>query len=222
MENKSTSYRKKCLSCMRPESSCMCPYIEKISTQTKIVILIHPMEFKKVKNNTGRLTYLSLENSEFIMEEDFTHNKRVNNLIENYNCYVLYPGEEATNLSKNKIPTPKDNVIFVIDATWPCSRKIMKLSKNLQSLPKLSFTTKQESIYEIKKQPKKFHLSTIESTQVLLSLLSEENINKKKLDNFLTPFKKMIEYQKECELDPHKKGYRRRYKETYQDNLTKD
>jgi len=168
------------------------------------------MEFKKVKNNTGRMTYLSLENSEFIMEEDCTNNKRINQLISEYNCYVLYPCEASTNLHTEKIPTDKNNLIFIIDATWPCSRKLMKLSKNLQSLPRLSFNTTQESIYEIKKQPKKFHLSTIESTKVVLECLKDEKISKEKLNRFLDPFKKMIEYQKSCENDPNRTGYRRK------------
>lgn len=211
MENKITSYRKKCLSCMRPETSCMCQYIKKIKTNTKFVILIHPMEFKKVKNNTGRLTYLSLENSEFIMGIDFENNKHVNTLIKDYNAYVLYPGSEAINLSKERMKNNKNNLIFIIDATWPCSKKMMRLSPNLQKLPKVSFSHSEESNYQIKKQPKKFCLSTIESTKVILNCLNNsiEKINSTDLDNFLMPFEKMIEYQISCKLDKNRTGYRK-------------
>lgn len=193
-------------------TSCMCSHVTKIKTNTKFIILIHPMELKKVKNNTGRLTYLSLPNSEFIMGVDFSNDRRVNELICTHNCYILYPGEGSLLLNKESLPKKKKpNLIFIIDATWPCSKKMLKLSSNLQILPKVSFHTQKQSIYQIKKQPKDYCLSTIESTKVVLEQLNgkTEFINQEDLDKFLNPFTEMINYQIKCINDPNLSRYER-------------
>ncbi len=196
----------------------MCPYIEQIETQTKFVILMHPKEFKKVKNNTGRFTHLSLQNSELFIGVDFTDYKRINEIIQTYQSYILFPSKDAHNLSEEPLEQNRRPLaLFLIDSTWACTKSIFKASRNLQALPHLSFTVDRVSKYEIKKQPQSYCLSTIESTQVVLELLVRqgiEDIDAAKLDGFLCPFKKMVEYQKEMISDPksHAVRFRRNVK----------
>lgn len=190
-----------CFKCNRPQTSCMCEYITPIETNTKFVIIMHPKEHRKIKNGTGKFTHLSLKNSEIIIGIDFTNHKRVNELIKNYNCYVLYPDEKAIKLNTQTLSTKKDNLLFIIDSTWPLSRRILKESKNLALLPKVSFESTRESDFKIKTQPKKYCLSTIESTKEIISLLNNhslENVNEDNLKLFIKPFEKMVEYQVEC------------------------
>lgn len=196
--------RKKCYRCYRPLSSCMCEHVHAIKTKTKFVILMHPKEFKKTKNGTGRLTHLSLPNSELYIDVDFSEHKAINALIKNADnlCYVLYPGNNSLNLNTQKVEAKgKQVVIFIIDSTWPCSVKMLRLSRNLQTLRRLSFTHSKSSQFMIKEQPKEFCLSTIESTLTVLELLhaqGSEKIEEGALKHFLDPFKSMVEYQIEC------------------------
>jgi len=196
--------RKKCYRCYRPASSCMCAHVKKIMTKTKFVILMHPKEFKKTKNGTGRLTHLSLPNSELYIDIDFSEHRAINRLINNSEniCYVLYPGKNTLNLNTDKIDTSgKQMVIFIIDSTWPCSVKMLRLSRNLQQLPKMSFTHSKSSQFKIKEQPKEFCLSTIESTLTVLELLNIqgiEEIEHRDFEHFLDPFTSMVDYQLAC------------------------
>jgi len=196
--------RPKCYECYRPLSSCMCSHVKPIKTKTKFVILMHPKEFKKTKNGTGHLTHLSLPNSELYIDVDFSAHKAINALINNDNnlCYVLYPGKNSININTQKIDAVgKQIVIFIIDSTWPCSVKMLRLSRNLQKLPRLSFTHTKTSQFQIKEQPKEFCLSTIESTQTILELLNAqglEQIEEDDLDLFLNPFSAMVNYQINC------------------------
>lgn len=196
--------REKCYRCYRPMSSCMCPHVRAIATRTKFVILMHPKEFKKTKNGTGRLTHLSLPNSELYIDVDFSRHSAVNALIDNPDnlCYVLYPGKNSLNLNTQKIDAEaKAVVIFIIDSTWPCSVKMLRVSQNLQKLPKVSFTHSKSSQFQIKEQPKEFCLSTIESTLTLLELLHAqgiEEIEEGAFASFLEPFTAMVEYQVGC------------------------
>lgn len=182
----------------------MCKFIEKIDTNTMFVILMHPKEYRKTKNGTGHFTNLSLRNSKIFIGIDFTKHTEINNILSNPNLssYVLYPGSETIKLNTQSIKKEnKRNVIFIIDSTWPCSRKILKLSKNLDNLPKISFEHTKSSNFKIKTQPNDYCLSTIESTLCILELLNNhgiENISQKSFDNFLAPFNKMVTYQIDC------------------------
>lgn len=165
---------------------------------------MHPKEFKKTKNGTGRLTHLSLPNSELYIDVDFSEHDAINALIENPDnlCYVLYPGKNALNLNTQSIEHHgKKVVIFIIDSTWPCSVKMLRLSRNLQTLPKISFTHSKSSQFMIKEQPKEFCLSTIESTLCILELLNKqgvESIEEGSFEQFLDPFTAMVNYQIKC------------------------
>jgi len=196
--------REICYTCYRPMDSCSCKNIKnKIETKSKFVILMHPKEYRKTKNGTGFMTRNSLKNSEVIIGIDFTKNKRVNELINNkdYEPYLLYPGEDSIKVNNEKIKNSKAPLIFILDSTWPCSRKMLKSSLNLQKLKKLSFDHSKVSGFKFKQQPKDYCLSTIESTYCLIEQLNEyeiETIKQEYLNDFLLPFNEMVEYQLKC------------------------
>ena len=176
---------------------------------------MHPKEYKKERNGTGRMTKLQLENSEIIVGVDFTENKRVNEILnkENSHSFLLYPGEENFNLSVRNsaeiISFMGDSPhIFILDGTWPCARKMLKMSKNLQELKRVSFDNKIISKFIIKQQPAPLCLSTIESVHTVINLLKDGGFEHCDTKDFLIPFEKMIEHQIECRLDPTKNNYR--------------
>lgn len=195
---------------MRPTSTCICKHTSPIQTKTRFIILMHPKEYKKEKNGTGHMTKLQLENSEIIVGVDFTNNKRVNEILtkENSSSFLLYPGRDNFNLSTRESSEINsfmgDNShLFILDGTWPCARKMLKLSKNLQQLKRVSFDNKIVSKFSIKQQPKSYCLSTIESVYTVLNLLKESDLEQCETKDFLLPFEKMIEYQLEYMLNPN-------------------
>ena len=197
---------------MRPNSSCMCKYTSPVKTNTKFVILMHPMEHRKIKNGSGRLTHLQLTNSEIIVDIDFTKNKKINEILDDKDndCFILYPGRDSINMSQQNPDFKKNRniVVFVIDATWPCAKKMLKLSSNLHDLKKISFDNADKSGFKIKQQPNELCLSTIESTLKVIALLKDYGYETCDTENFLTPFEKMVEYQIDCIKNPHNKSYR--------------
>jgi DTW domain-containing protein YfiP len=175
---------------------------------------MHPKEYKKEKNGTGHMTKLQLENSEIIVGVDFTNNNRVNEILtkEKSSSFLLYPGIDNFNLSKRKSSEINafmgDNpCIFILDGTWPCARKMLKQSKNLQRLKRVSFDNKIQSKFIIKQQPESLCLSTIESVYTVLNLLND-GVEQCDTKDFLVPFEKMIEYQLECIQNPNNNNYR--------------
>jgi len=179
---------------------------------------MHPKEAKKQKVGTGRVSSLLLTNSEIIIGINFTENKQVNSYLESnkYQCFVLYPGELALNLSNKEsslhsLKTYKENIIFVIDGTWPCAKKIMKLSTNINSLPRICFTPSKQSRFVIKHQPDKYCLSTIEALYFTIDSLIQRDLEKKDLpyQQMMDILDYMVKYQKDKASDPTVPGYRK-------------
>ena len=161
------------------------------------------------------MTKLQLENSEIIVGVDFSNNKRVNELLtdDNNSSFLLYPGKENFNLSLRKSSETNSFMgehphIFILDGTWPCARKMLKLSKNLQQLKRVSFDNKIKSKFIIKQQPEALCLSTIESVYTVLNLLKKSGIEQCETNGFLLPFEKMIDSQVKFILNPNPNGYR--------------
>ncbi len=199
---------------MRPTGSCICKYINRIQTKTRFVILMHPKEYKRERIGTGRMTNLQLKNSEIIVDVDFTNNKRVNEILNNEeNCpLLLYPGKDSFNLSVRK---SEDMIsfmgnkphIFILDGTWFCARKMLRLSMNLQKIKRVSFDNSIKSKFIIKQQPQSICLSTIESVYTVLNLLTAGKLEHCETKDFLVPFEKMIEHQIKCFLDPNNNNH---------------
>lgn len=171
------------------------------------------------------MTKLQLKNSEIIVGVDFTNNLRVNEILtKEKNSFLLYPGKDNFNLSIRESSEINSFMgtnphIFILDGTWPCARKMLKLSKNLQNLKRVSFDNKIKSKFIIKQQPNSLCLSTIESVYTVLNLLKEGDLEQCETKDFLIPFEKMIEHQLEYLLNPNSKNYSSTAKKTI---ITKD
>ena len=132
---------------------------------------------------------------------------------ENSSSFLLYPGKDSFNLSVRKSSEiisfmSNDPHVFILDGTWPCARKMLSLSKNLQKLQRLSFDNKIKSKFIFKQQPEALCLSTIESVYTVLNLLTKGELEQCETKGFLVPFEKMIEHQVEYILNPNNKNDR--------------
>ncbi len=175
------SSRPFCLKCLRSERSCLCERIQPFSTSVDFVILMHEMEWRRrLTTGTGLLTHLCLRNSQLAVGVDFGKEPKVLQVLENSHLFpcLLFPGEDAQLVSKPQVArslvTAADGkriVVFLIDATWSCAKKILRLNPFLQELPKLSFSTERLSEYRFKRQPRSECLSTIESVHEFLGTL---------------------------------------------------
>lgn len=188
---------------------------------------MHPKE-TRTKAGTGRLTHLCLSNSEIIVGATFEQHERLDALLadEANHVVLLYPGKEAVNLSvapagdgdsdgggataEALVSAGKRLVVLVLDATWSCARKMLRLSPRLQRLPRIMFTPSAPSRFVIKAQPIEGCLSTLESVHEVLSALARRGLDHyDRPEQLLELFAAMQRYQIECAQDPGRGGYRR-------------
>jgi len=186
-----------------------------MQTRTRIVLLMHTMEYKYQRTGTGRLAVLNLANAEIIPGVAFDQNRRVRALIDDPHNYpvLLYPSPDAINISEipagQEFPLPglgeRQLVVFLIDATWRCAHKVLKESPGLLTLPKLKFQPQTLSRWIIKRQPHDYCLSTIESIHELLLALERAGLDRyPDKERLLSVFMKMQDYQIERTIENHR------------------
>jgi len=173
-----------------------------METRTRFVLLMHPMEYKRIRCNTGRLTCLNLANSEIVPGIGFDEDPRVRALIADpANLPVLlYPGPGAVNVSREGLgslePGGRRLTVFLLDGTWSSAGKMFRQSPSLHVLPRLMFTPSAPSRYYIKRQPKRDCLSTLEAVHELLLALEKAGLDAyPEKERLLAVFAAMQEYQ---------------------------
>lgn len=204
-----------CYRCFWPQPLCWCGSLRPMPTRTRFVFLMHPKEFKQEKAGTGRLTHLCLSNSEIQVGIGFDEHEAVQTLLRDpaNHCVLLYPGPAARNLSRGEL-TPADYagkrlVVLLLDATWACARKMLRLSQTLQTLPRIMFTPTAPSRFIIKQQPQEGCLSTLEAVHETLLALERSGIDAySDATQLLEVFDRMQRYQIECASDPNRNSYR--------------
>lgn len=209
--------RPMCYRCFWPKALCWCSSIQPMETRTHFVFLMHPKEFKEEKAGTGRLTHLCLSNSRIHCGVGFDEHEEVQALLRDPANFpvLVYPGPTALNLSRGQL-TPESLgsrrlVVFLLDGTWSCARKMLRLSPSLQRLPRVMFTPSQPSRFVIKQQPEAGCLSTLEATHELLRALEASGLDRYSLPaQLLGLFDRMQQFQIECAADPTRTGYRRK------------
>ncbi|MBN2246961.1 MAG: DTW domain-containing protein [Candidatus Aminicenantes bacterium] len=211
------NYRDFCYTCRRPKKTCLCSLISPIKTDTHFVLLMHPKESRKQKLGTGRLTHLYLENSLLIEGVDFSDDPEINKICASQEFYpiVLYPGRESQILSENLVKDIRESsrklLVFVIDATWKQAKKIMLLSKNLQSLPQIRVHSEKGSRFYIKTQPGPVCVSTIEAvyyTLVRLKTIGFESEDQS-YEGMMELLDTLCHIQEKYALDISMPGYRK-------------
>jgi DTW domain-containing protein len=197
--------RRRCHTCLQPDFSCYCAWIQPFDPGIEFVILIHPIEMKRRRIATGRMTNLSLLNSHLIMGQVYSHDSQVNRILgdPDRHCVLLYPGRQAANLSYMSpeargliTPPGKQLCVFVIDGTWATAKKTVNQSLNLREMRRLCFTPSHPSNFRVRRQPGPDCFSTIEAVHQTIDLLGPR-AQTREHDRLLLSFDKMIARQLE-------------------------
>lgn len=215
----------RCYKCFKPESACLCKYIEKIDPRVKFLFLMHPKEFKRQRTGTGYLSHASLKDSEVLVDLDFSKNKRLQELLSDskYFPVIMFPGEDALTAKKEGLSDlikDKTLLVMILDATWFCAKKLIEKNSFLLNYPKFSFYGNYTSIFTFKHEPKPEYISTIETCYYFIKELQENNLIDKNInpEPLITVFKEMIKFQLQAEnerilgLRPNTHSYDSKYK----------
>lgn len=183
--------RELCNACLRPLKTCLCKHIKSAQNWVQLMILQHPQEVYEAKNS-ARLLSLCLKNSHIEVGETFAPSFFHARSHEGYYDILLYP--ETPEEKSLGIASPPaldlaqhpsaDNLIgrcklrlWVLDATWRKSRKMLYLNPALQAMPRLSLQHCPPSIYKIRKAHSENQLSTLEASCYALQQLEHNAVD---------------------------------------------
>jgi DTW domain-containing protein YfiP len=183
--------RELCNACLRPLKTCICKHISSVQNLVSLIILQHPQEVHEVKNS-ARLLSLCLKNSQIQTGEIFTPNFFREQQEQGIYDLLLYPNTleekslgiaqapaiDFTRLSNDHNSTNASKIqLWVLDATWRKSRKMLYLNPALQAMPRLSLQDCPPSIYKIRKAHSENQLSTLEASCYALRQLEHNAVD---------------------------------------------
>jgi DTW domain-containing protein YfiP len=183
-----------------------------METRSRIVLLMHPKEYRRQKTGTGRMACLHLARGEILPGIAFDDNPRFRALADDPENFpvLLYPSPGSINLSSADFAGGPGGerfaaelggrrlVVFLVDSTWRCSHAVLRESPALMRLPRLQFQPRELSRWIIKRQPHDYCLSTIEAIHELLCALEAAGLESyPDKGRLLAAFAAMQEYQLE-------------------------
>jgi len=184
--------------------TCYCHLLRPFESPVAFVILQHSDEARNAIA-TARMAHLSMTNSRLFMDRSFAGNADVNALIADPSVrnYMLYPSLDATPVERlidaapgSDMPDPRPLVFWILDAKWSQVPKMLRLSPNVRTLPKVAFDPDRPSRFRIRKQPRPSYLSTIECIHTVIERFQEaRGIESRAHDSLLDVFQYFVEQQ---------------------------
>jgi DTW domain-containing protein YfiP len=187
-----------CTKCKRPAKVCICPGLpsELIATETEVLVLQHPGEFRSRKTiSTTPLIPLVLQHCTIRVGYSFDAPDLApirEALARGQTPLLLFPGSDAISLDEgtatlnsssssfpandaadNETTSASRHLLILVDGTWTQARRMIRESPSLMACcQKVEFTSPEKSIYDaIRKEPEKHCLSTLECcAQALIHL----------------------------------------------------
>lgn len=197
--------RECCERCRRPPVQCVCESLpkHKILTATDILILQHPVEFRRKTFSTVPLISLVLENVQVFVGHNFDlKTPPIREAMDNGSrLLLLFPGPDAIVLDskdgirqiastltemeyasrkKSMEGKPSRNLLILMDGTWTQAAKMARNSPELlQHCQTLQFASEDvTSIYDaVRKEPESHCLSTLEAVAKTLQLVEPDTNN---------------------------------------------
>ena len=173
--------RKRCPTCLRPHSACICAWVTPLAHQAEVLILQHPLEVDHAKGS-ARLLHLSLPHSKLVVGEVFDDTVLRGLLTAPWQAaagaapraVLLYPETDdgtSAPLDPAWLHHPALIRLVVLDGTWRKSRKMLHQNPLLQQLPRLALHDLPASHYHVRQAHRPNQRSTLEATCAALAQL---------------------------------------------------
>ncbi len=179
---------------------CVCPFIERVETRTRVLLLQHPRE-QGVAVNTVRIAALALPSATVRVGVEFAGDPVVTAALAapDRPAVLLFPGPRARDLRVE--PPPGEVTLVVLDGTWWQAAKLLKRNPAVAALPRYALAPAQPSRYRIRREPAEHCVATIEALAEALGILEGDPARTTPL---LRPFDAMVERQLAYAVSEHR------------------
>jgi DTW domain-containing protein YfiP len=150
-------------------SLCLCAEIPRLSTVTRLLLVIHRFEDRK-PTNTGRLAALCLENSEIVVRGDAANREPPIVIPADTEPVVLFPYPGARPLEDFR-GSARPVTLVVPDGNWRQASKVQKRVPGLRDLPCAVLPPGPPSVYRLRSEAHAHGMATLEAIARALEIL---------------------------------------------------
>lgn len=166
--------RVRCKRCHMHDSLCVCALIPRVETRTRVVLVIHRLEYRK-PTNTGRLAIECLPNSEVLVRGEKAQPGAPFVPALDSQPVLLFPHEDAIPLSRFA-ESPRPVTLVVPDGTWRQASKVRRRLPGLEDLPCVTLPGGEPSTYRLRTEAHAHGLATIEAIARALEILEGPHV----------------------------------------------
>lgn len=162
-----------CELCYQTPENCFCAFIAPVTSRVPFVMIQHWKEQYR-SSNTGRLLTLAIPGTPCFTNFNWEQLDAMSRFLEAYQPYLLYPSPRAvtvTQFQEIQKTSTKPLCVVLIDGTWRQAKRLRQRIATLRMLPCLRLDPEIPSSYQLRRQSKTHHLSTIEAVIQLMKSL---------------------------------------------------
>ena len=165
MRSRVPNLLRRCRRCYFPPAACLCPFIPKLATATRVVFVRHAAERVRT-TNTGRWAALALERSEVLEHAVAGAPLDLSRLAGGDSAAVLFPSGAT-----RPLPLPPPATLVVPDGTWAQARRMLQRIPALRALPRFSLPERPGD--RLRRPTVSQGMSTLEAVAAALEALGE-------------------------------------------------
>ncbi len=163
-----------CQRCRVPADLCYCERIPVFTAvQTRLVILMHVCEAKRMSNTANLAREIFPESCEIRVVGALGAPLALDDLLtESAAAYYLFPWNNAAELTRESASTlPRPLTLIVPDGSWAQARRIKIRNQELHGIPSLRLPPAAPARYRLRRQSQPAHLCTLEAVARALSVI---------------------------------------------------
>jgi DTW domain-containing protein len=164
----------RCAHCHLHVSLCLCDQLVRLSTRTRLILVIHRVEQRK-PTNTGLLAAHCLQNSEVWLRGCADQTANCGTPDPRTLPLYLYPGEGAVPITEFA-NAPQPVTLYVPDGNWRQAAKVRRRVPDLAQVKMVSLPQGPASEYRLRHEEREGGLATMEAIARALGVLEGQAI----------------------------------------------
>lgn len=182
-----------CEVCGLHKNLCICEFIPKIQTRTRLCLVIHHRELKRT-SNTGQLAYHSLINSELRirgLENQPLDLSDVMNL--NFQPCLFFPSEDAAELTNEFIHQfAKPILLIVPDGNWRQASKVNTRHPEIKDIPRIKISLPNTNPHHLRAEHMPEGMATLEAIATAMGIIEGPEVKEKLMNLYQAKLKNTL------------------------------
>ncbi len=171
-----------CEVCFLHKDRCICEFIPRLNSKTKISLVIHAKEMKRT-TNTGLLATKALINSEVFIRGKMGESLDLSGLLTSeYRNVVFYPSDDAVELNSEFVQQSELPIRLIVpDGNWRQASKVHYRHNELKDLPRVMIKDRNTDKRHLRAETTEEGMATLQAIANALGIIESEDLKRELL-----------------------------------------